>query len=82
MTLQLCCTTSRSLGGFVVCATITPMQKIVIHTDGGARGNPGPAGIGVVYYDEAGEELHTLSEFLGDATNNVAEYTALVLFFF
>lgn len=54
------------------------MQTITIHTDGGARGNPGPAGIGVVFYGEANEELHTISEYIGEATNNVAEYTALV----
>ena len=54
------------------------MQELVIHTDGGARGNPGPSGVGVVVYDAAGEEIGALSEFLGEATNNVAEYTALV----
>lgn len=54
------------------------MQHLTIHTDGGARGNPGPAGIGVVVYDEQGKKLTTVSEFLGAATNNVAEYTAIV----
>lgn len=54
------------------------MEKIIIHTDGGARGNPGPAGIGVVIEDETGEVLKELSEYIGEATNNVAEYHALI----
>lgn len=54
------------------------MQKIIIHTDGGARGNPGPAGIGVVIEDESGEVLKEISEFIGEATNNIAEYHALI----
>ena len=48
-----------------------------IHTDGGARGNPGPAGIGVVI--EAGGETHRFKEFIGHATNNQAEYRAVLL---
>lgn len=53
---------------------------ITIFTDGGARSNPGPAGIGVVAKrgGRDGETLFTLSEFLGDATNNFAEYTAVI----
>lgn len=51
---------------------------MTIHTDGGARGNPGPAGIGVAVYDADGALMHELSEFIGEATNNVAEYTAIV----
>lgn len=55
------------------------MQTIEIHTDGGARGNPGPAGIGVMITDGTkGAELGTLSEYIGEATNNIAEYTAIV----
>ncbi len=54
------------------------MQQITIHTDGGARGNPGPAGIGVVFLNAAGEQLAELSEYIGTATNNVAEYMAVV----
>lgn len=54
------------------------MQKIIIYTDGGARGNPGPAGAGVVIYD--GERVITeVKKFLGDRTNNSAEYEALIL---
>jgi len=50
-----------------------------LYIDGGARGNPGPAGAGVVLCDAAdGQNLHEAGYFLGDATNNVAEYTALL----
>jgi len=53
---------------------------IIAYTDGGARGNPGSAGAGAVLYDEHGkEELATVSEYLGHATNNVAEYTAVLM---
>lgn len=55
------------------------MKKLlVINTDGGARGNPGPAASGVVLRNEAGTVVHTHKEYLGSATNNVAEYTALI----
>ncbi len=54
------------------------MQTITIHTDGGARGNPGPAAIGVVMFDENREVLHEISRYIGIATNNVAEYDALI----
>jgi ribonuclease HI len=54
------------------------MSKIIIYTDGGARGNPGPAGAGAVIYD--GEKLVAqVSKFLGHQTNNFAEYEALAL---
>jgi ribonuclease HI len=48
------------------------------HCDGGARGNPGPAGYGAVITDDAGHKLTELSEFLGNRTNNVAEYSGLL----
>jgi len=48
------------------------------HIDGGARGNPGPAGYGVFVTDGAGKAVAELSEYLGKCTNNVAEYSALV----
>jgi ribonuclease HI len=47
-------------------------------TDGAARGNPGESGIGVIYRDEHGTTLTTLSGYIGEATNNVAEYQALL----
>lgn len=55
------------------------MEKIIIYTDGGARGNPGPAAIGVVICDEKGKMLKEYSEFLGERqTNNEAEYQAVI----
>lgn len=54
-------------------------MKIVVYTDGGARGNPGPAGIGVVICNERGEVIKKYGEFLGDnMTNNEAEYGAVI----
>jgi ribonuclease HI len=55
------------------------MKKIILHTDGGARGNPGPAGAGYVLFDEHGTTLQEGSQFLGHRTNNFAEYTAVIL---
>jgi len=52
--------------------------KVVVHVDGGARGNPGPAAIGVVVSGPGGEVLEEVSEPIGVATNNVAEYRALL----
>lgn len=53
-------------------------ERIVLYTDGGARGNPGPAAVGAVAYDAAGKELFRLSQYIGETTNNVAEYRAVV----
>ena len=53
-------------------------MRAVLHTDGGARGNPGPAGIGVVLEDERGDAIARLARGIGIATNNVAEYRALI----
>jgi ribonuclease HI len=55
------------------------MSDITINTDGGARGNPGPAGVGVVFSSQTGKILHEFKAYIGEATNNVAEYKALVL---
>lgn len=55
------------------------METIVVHTDGGARGNPGPGGIGVVIADAEGNVLSEVSEFLGESTNNAAEYQAVIV---
>jgi ribonuclease HI len=52
--------------------------KLVVNVDGGARGNPGPAAIGVVVSDPDGNVVDELSEPIGPATNNVAEYRALL----
>jgi len=51
---------------------------LVAHIDGGARGNPGPAGFGVMIEDEAGRPVAELSEYLGKQTNNFAEYSGLL----
>ena len=54
------------------------MSRLTVNVDGGARGNPGPAAIGVVVRDSSGEVLAELGERIGEATNNVAEYRALL----
>jgi len=53
--------------------------KLVVNVDGGARGNPGPAAIAAVIQDDGGEVLAEHGERIGRATNNVAEYKALLL---
>ena len=53
-------------------------MRVVVHVDGGARGNPGPAAIGVVTATPDGEVVDELAEPIGEATNNVAEYRALL----
>ena len=53
-------------------------MQFSIYADGGARGNPGPAGAGAVVRDAKGETVLEVSEFLGHATNNFAEYTAVL----
>lgn len=55
------------------------MDSVIIHTDGGARGNPGPAGIGVVFFGQDRKIIREFKAYIGEATNNVAEYKALVL---
>lgn len=55
------------------------MKKITIYTDGGSRGNPGPAAIGVVFCNEKGQTIKQYSKFLGENfTNNEAEYQAAI----
>lgn len=54
-------------------------MKLVVNVDGGARGNPGPAAIAAVIQDDGGEVLAEHGERIGRATNNVAEYKALLL---
>jgi len=54
-------------------------ERLVVHVDGGARGNPGPAAIAAVLADPDGEVLEERSAAIGRATNNVAEYQALLL---
>jgi ribonuclease HI len=54
------------------------MKKLLIYTDGASRGNPGPAGIGIVICDESGKIVKEYKEFIGTTTNNIAEYRALI----
>ncbi len=54
-------------------------MRLTVHVDGGSRGNPGPAAIAAVVSDENGEIVHEAKETIGRATNNVAEYRALLL---
>lgn len=54
------------------------MENIFVYTDGGARGNPGPAAYGVYIENDKGEELYSEGTRLGNTTNNVAEYTGIL----
>ena len=53
-------------------------MKLTLFTDGGARGNPGPAATGIVLKNEQGEVVSAYGEYLGKQTNNFAEYSALI----
>src|SRR5215472_17621470 len=55
-----------------------PESYLIAHVDGGSRGNPGPAGYGVVITDQNRQKVASLSEFLGRQTNNYAEYHGLL----
>jgi len=55
-----------------------PQDSLIAYTDGGARGNPGPSGYGVVIQDQSGKKVAALSEYLGHQTNNFAEYQGLI----
>ncbi|HUB68232.1 MAG TPA: ribonuclease HI family protein [Candidatus Methylacidiphilales bacterium] len=55
-----------------------PANYLVAYTDGGARGNPGPSGYGVVIQDQSGKKIAALSQYLGHQTNNFAEYQGLI----
>jgi len=57
---------------------LPPPKYLIAHTDGGSRGNPGPAGYGVVIHDSDGNKVAGLSQYLGRQTNNFAEYQALI----
>ena len=53
--------------------------EVVVHIDGGARGNPGEAGIGAYFQDRSGAPLQSIARYIGRATNNTAEYQALLI---
>lgn len=55
------------------------MKKVIVYTDGGSRNNPGPAGVGVVFCNEKKEIIKRHNEYLGKATNNEAEYLAVII---
>lgn len=63
---------------------VEKFDKFIIYTDGGARGNPGPAGVGAVIYNpsassgQAMERVAEVSEYIGETTNNQAEYRAVI----
>ncbi|HTV66145.1 MAG TPA: ribonuclease HI family protein [Bryocella sp.] len=63
------------IGGAI---THSEQGYLIAYIDGGARGNPGPAGYGVVFEDEVGRPVANLSEYLGRQTNNYAEYSGLL----
>jgi len=54
------------------------MKKLIIYTDGGSRGNPGPSATGVVIKDTKGKTLEAYGEYLEEQTNNYAEYSAVL----
>ena len=53
-------------------------MRVTLHCDGGSRGNPGPAAVGVVITDSSGEVIGEVSQAIGVATNNTAEYEAVI----
>ena len=55
------------------------MDRVTVHVDGGARGNPGPSAVAAVASDGSGQELAERSAYIGETTNNVAEYKAVLL---
>lgn len=69
--------TGVTLGCFL-CYPSLYMEKITIFTDGGSRGNPGPAAIGVYIVNSKGEVVKEVAEKIGNATNNFAEYQAVL----
>lgn len=69
--------TSRSIFQHLV-SSLKVIMKLIIYTDGASRGNPGPASYGYTISDEKGMLLYEKGEYIGIATNNVAEYTAVL----
>ncbi|MBU0728333.1 MAG: ribonuclease HI family protein [Proteobacteria bacterium] len=54
-------------------------SRLTVYTDGASRGNPGEAGAGAVIFDESGGEIYARGKYLGQCTNNMAEYQALIM---
>lgn len=57
---------------------LNQMKKVSLYVDGGSRGNPGPAGIGVIALDSKGKKLKEFNKYIGITTNNIAEYNAVI----
>jgi ribonuclease HI len=57
---------------------VTNTKRLTVYSDGAAIPNPGPSGIGVVLYDEKGGVVAEISKYIGESTNNKAEFTALI----
>lgn len=53
-------------------------KRLVVFVDGGARGNPGPAAVGFIIKNSSGEIIHRQGKYIGETTNNVAEYQAVI----
>jgi len=58
---------------------ILPLKQLYIYTDGASRGNPGEAGAGIIIFNENGKIIKKIKKYLGNTTNNVAEYLALII---
>src|SRR5215470_12574177 len=71
-------TKHASPAGSLFPSSSPPDSYLIAHIDGGARGNPGPAGYGALITDHAGHKIAALSEYLGHQTNNFAEYNGLL----
>jgi ribonuclease HI len=69
---------ARNIGHLFESRDNPPEHYLSAYTDGGARGNPGPAGYGVLIKDESGRKVAALSDYLGHQTNNFAEYQGLI----
>jgi ribonuclease HI len=54
------------------------MNKLIVYLDGASRGNPGPAGVGIIISNEEGKIISQINKYVGKTTNNVAEYMALI----
>lgn len=62
-----------------VCLYIMNQDFYILHTDGGARGNPGPAASAAVLYDSTYKQIDSKGEYIGETTNNQAEYQGLII---
>ena len=70
---------SRGTSGDTAAPGAGKARSVIVHTDGACRGNPGRSGAGVVIQSEDGREIARISRYLGEMTNNMAEYTALLI---